>query len=278
MYQERIEGSTNQITLNHFSFSNGDYIFVQLEAFNGAGLKVGTNSTGYIIDLTPPQVTYIVDGSSPASDLEYQDDSEMLSVMWQVLDDQSGISQIEGAVFELREGRRIRVYPDPLFTDATTDVIPADSMSWDVTRLNLVSGAKYITAITFTNAANLRSQYETNGVIVDTTPPTVESVSVMSDAYVGVDSGDLVTIVADLNVIEARWLASDTETGISEYLVGVVDENSTLVVPNYISFGLATGGLIKNLSLVPESEYRVVVVAVNLAALMSEPAYSETFR
>jgi len=150
----------------------GDRIFVQIDAVNGAGLVTAVNSSGVIIDLTPPQLDYIVDGLDPSSDLQYQTSSTSIATMWQVRDNQSGILQIEGAIFEFREGRRIRVYPDPFFTDATTEIISQGNSNWELDErngLSLTSGSKYVAAISFTNGAGLRVQYESNGVIVDTT-------------------------------------------------------------------------------------------------------------
>ena len=276
VYSEKIDATMSQVVITGFEFSNGDCMFVQLEAINQAGLSTTANSSGYIIDLTPVELELIVDGSDPSSDLEYQSSGEILSVSWSARDEESNISQIEGAVYELREGRRIRVYPDPLSSDAVTEIISETSVSWQV-NTSLVSGSKYIAAVTFTNGAGLRAQYETNGVLVDTTPPFVESVVVLSDTYFNADSGDMVTVIANPNLLEVRWIADDPESGIFEYLVGVVNDNLTLVTP-YTNFGTTTGGLIENLNLPPGGEYRVVLISVNRAGLQSEPTYSDSFR
>ena len=276
IYSERVDGTLSEVVLSRFAFSNADNISVQLEAVNQAGMSTIVTSAGYIIDLTPTELTFIVDGADSSSDLEYQADAKILSVSWDARDGESGISQIEGAVYELREGRRVRVYPDPLSSDATAEIIPETSTSWQV-NTSLVSGLKYITAVTFTNGAGLRSQYESNGVIVDTTPPLVESVSVLSDTYADIDSGSMVTVIANPSLLEIRWIAVDPETSILEHLVAVVNNNLTLVTP-YVSFGTVTGGLIENLNLPPGGEYMVTLVAVNLAGLQSDPAFSEPFR
>ena len=277
---DSVSGDQSAMVWNWFSFTNGDRIFVKIDAFNGAGLATTVNSSGITIDLTPPELVYIVDGPDPSVDLQYQTSSTSVRTSWQVRDNQSGITHIEGAIFEFREGRRVRIYPDSFFTDAVTESISRTASSWEVNGLQLVSGSKYITMVTFTNGAGLTVQYESNGVIVDTTPPIVQSVLVLTDTYT--DTADTNVVIANPDLVESRWIAFDPETGIREYLVGVVNENSTFVTPggqDYISFGTATGGLIENLALVPESGlYRVVVVAVNAAGTRSEPVYSEPFR
>ncbi len=279
LHRETVEGGTTAFTRNHFTFSDGDNVFVQLEAANGAGLLTTVNSSGVIIDLSAPQLQSLVDGLDLSADLDYQSTSNTLSVAWQASDDQSGISQIEGAVFELREGRRVRVHPDPFFTDATTEPITTTNV-WVVPDISLQSGRKYIVAVTFTNGAGLRAQYETNGIVIDTTQPIVDLVSVQGDTYIDPDvtGAQSVDIIANPDQVDARWMATDPESGVLEYLVGIVDENSTLVISEYINFGRATGGRLENLGLNPGQEYRVAVVAVNRAGVMSEPTLSVRFR
>ena len=278
VHVERFTGNVEQAAWNHFSFSNGDRIIVQIEAVNGAGLSVLTNSSGYVIDLTPPQVSYIVDGNNPREDLQYQSSITSLEASWDVRDDQSGISQVEGAVFEIREGRRMRVYPNALYTDAQTEIIESSNF-WRVdSQISLQSGSKYIIALIITNGAGNRVQYESNGVIVDSSPPVMESVSVLSDGYTGLDSGEspsMVTMITNPSQLEVRWVGVDLQSGISHYRIRIVNENETLVISN---FGPTSGGTIDT-GLVPgEALYRAEVIAVNFAGVESEPLYSNVFR
>lgn len=274
---ERVSEGTEQITLNHFSFSNGDLVVLQIEALNGAGLGVSINSTGYIIDLTPPEIAYFVDGGSPLEDLEYQNDTSSLEVSWDVSDDESGIVKLEGAIFEIREGRRMRIYPNAVQTDAQTVTITT-SNTWRLENiLDLQPGSKYITALYVTNGAGLRVRYETNGVIVDSSPPVVESLSVSSDGYIG-DTMSMVTVITNPRRIELRWSAVDLESGVSGYRVGIVDENGTLVIPEYVEFGPTRGGIVESVLTPGESLYRGVVRAVNFAGEESDQFYSNAFR
>ena len=78
-----------EYTGNHFSFTNGDLVHVVVEAVNGAGLTKTVASSGYVIDITPPEVAFLGDGPVPGTDLSYQNDSSTLSMNWEVADDQS---------------------------------------------------------------------------------------------------------------------------------------------------------------------------------------------
>lgn len=276
-----VEGTVNQISLSQFSFSNGDQISVRVEARNGAGLTTTAMSDGYTIDLTPPQVSYIIDGrgSVQSDDLEYQTSNSTYIVSWDVRDEESGIAQIEGAIFELREGRRMKIYPpSPL---QPTVLLPLSPRSvWSINNeLSLDIGVRYIASLMFTNGAGIRVAYETNGVIVDPTPPAVQSVSVSTSSYIGEKGPDMITIIADPDFIEARWVAVDPESGISGYRVGIIDSNDTLTV-DYITFENTYGGVIEGAGamLNPNETYRIALIAVNLAGEESMLAFSNQFR
>ena len=265
----QIENSHQSITWNYFSFENGDTIRITLEAVNGAGLSLSMSSE-FVIDTTPPELVYILDGLNRSQDSEYQSDPTSLSVVWSANDNQSNIALVEVSVFELSEGRRHLVYPNQVITN--------DSTAWHNNGLSLQSGLKYVITLILTNGAGLKVQYETNGVIIDTSPPVVGSVLVMSDTY---ESSNSASTIVNSNLIEVSWSASDLESGVLSYAVGLVDDNSTIVTvagENYTNYGLATRGILENMNLISGQTYRVSVVAINLAGISSEPTFSSPFR
>ena len=171
IYLTVVEGNIYQISISQFSFNNGDQLSVTVEARNGAGLTSTVTSNGYVIDLTPPQVSYIIDGQGSAGaqdDLEYQASNTTYNVSWEVRDEESGITRIEGAIFEVREGRRMKVYPSSPLQPTTVSITPSPQSTWsiDSSELSLETGVRYIASLTFTNGAGLRVVYETNGVIM----------------------------------------------------------------------------------------------------------------
>lgn len=269
-------GHQRQFSTNQLQLQNGDSVFVQVTGVNRAGGRTSVNTSGTTIDLTPPELSFIVDGNDPSADLQYQTSNSSLEVSWEISDIESGIESIRGIIYEIREGRRVRVYPDA----GDGQLISVDQMSWNVDGLELNSGSRYIPSLTFTNGAGLEILHESDGVIVDSTPPTVVLVSVSGDSYLDTgetsDTGDTIT---NPNQTEARWLAIDMESGIQNFMVGVVNDNGTLVTPGYVIFdGTEFGGLIGTPDLPPEGLYRVIVVAVNRAGSPSEEAFSDTFR
>ena len=281
IYEGEVEGGESGVTVNQLRLENGDYVLIEVTGVNGAGGYVSVNTSGVVIDLSLPELLSLVDGADANSDLQYQVSNGSITVAWDVSDSESGVSRVYLSIYELSQGRRLRVYPGN-GTDSSGEVIPGNETSWSVDGLELNSGSRYVTALTIVNGAGLEAMYETDGVTVDFTPPTMLSVSVSSDAYLDTtDTSDMTVIIANPNQTEARWAGLDAESGIQHFLVGVVDENDTLVTPDYAMFGgPVSGGIIETPGLLtPEAEYRVAVVAVNGAGIeSSEVAYSETFR
>lgn len=275
IYSETIDGMEYSLEINRFQFEDGDEIVVGVVAFNGAGDSVGVNSTGVTIDLSPPEVTALVDGSDVARDWQYQVSNDTLIASWSVMDEESGVDRISGRIYEIREGRRTRIYP--LRNDY--ERIPSNQSTWRVEGLELVTGSRYIVSLSFANGADLEVMHESNGVIVDTTPPSVVSVRVLSDSYTDTtDTTDTTVIVANPNQTELRWSAMDPESGISHYLVGVVAGNGTLTDAYEEFDGSTLGGILQILPLTPGVTFRAAVVAVNQAGEESERVYSDPFR
>lgn len=272
-----VAGSVLNTTWNQLTLRNGDTVVVTVRASNGAGLAATATSNTLVIDITPPQLAYLVDGLIFPLDLDFFNSTDNLTSSWSVSDPQSGVVRVEGVVYQLQGGLRTRVFPDPSAPNAssTSSPLPASSSSWTARGLRLVAGASYLTSLTFTNGAGLRAEYSTNGVLVDLTPPTVQYASVLPSTYAD-DANTLIT-VADPTEVEGRWAGSDAESSSVQFVVGVVDNANGTLVRAAQSFGGERGGVVRGLSLTPGGLYRMVVVAVDAAGHASLPAFSNTF-
>ena len=274
IHSETVDGMEREWMRKVFSFRDGDLISIAVIGVNGAGGSNTLSTPMVTVDLTPPVLTNIVDGNDLSMDLDYQDSNDSLAVAWTV-QDISGITSIRASIYEVRENRRTKLHP-ALQGDFLS--VSTNRNTWTVDRLELTSGSRYIVSLTFTDGAGLEATYESNGVLVDLTLPVVSSVFVVSDVYL--DTGDSVTMVTNPNQTEARWRAVDSESGISHFLVGVVNGNSSLVFSEYTIFdGSVIVGIVQTspeLSL--EEVYSVVVIAVNHAGAESEATYSAPFR
>ncbi len=269
---------------NHFNFVNGDKIVVSITGFNGAGQTSFSESDGYKIDLTAPEITTLQDGLNPASDIDYIADNNNYSVNWVAFDDESDISSIEIALFHLSAGKKTRVFPDTLSDSITEHLDDSSVTSYTIQELQLVQGYKYVAVVTFTNGAGLKSSFETNGATVDLVSPVMHSIVVLGDTYLDdVDNGDGISMIGSHTQVEVSWEGSDDSSGIMEFSLSIVNDEDTVVQPGYFTFdGQIATGRISGLDLTIGNEnigpfYRIRVTATDNAGQESQPLYSEKF-
>ena len=282
LYVESVDGSVSEVTWTHFSLSSNDSILVEVRAENGAGERTRVSSTPFTIDLSPPHLEYLVDGSIPGQDLVYQSVSHQLNVSWEAHDPESLINTVKISVWELAESRRLLVFPDPFVSGQSSLELPDPTVNtYTLSDLNLSHGSKYITVLTLENGAGLVSEYESSGVTVDLTPPQVARVAVEGERVLYQNMTTL-TVTAtgaiESSTLSIRWSALDIESGVTGVFVGVVDKNNSFVTPTLARYeGYSTGGVLEDFDLNVGSRYRVAVVAVNSAGAESETAFSEEF-
>ena len=278
-YSQTQAGTGLEFQGNVFQFTHGDMVLVEVEGFNGAGGSAVVQSPTVLVDLTPPEVSAIVDGSVLTEDLAYQSNNTFLSVTWAAQDDISSIASVSAVVYEVRAGHRTRLHP--VLPDVGV-ALSTNPMTDTLRGLQLASGVRYHVELTFTNGAGLTARYETDGVVVDLTPPTVHSVQVLSGAYVAEAASmatDAVAVVTNPNMTEVRWTGIDLESGIDRYLVGVVNANGTQVLPVEEEFaGSSVGGVLTLPPELPEGMYTVYITAINRAQTASTSTLSSSFR
>ena len=276
-YVEQLSNWTQDITIDRFTFDTGYHVLVQLEAYNHAGLVTAVNTTGVIIDLSPPVLTSLNDVSAPSlrADENYQNRNDMYNLNWEASDPDSDVVRIEAAIYEVTEGRRVLVYPN----DTTGyEVLPDSGRLWTTDGLNLTSGHKYVGTLLFTNGAGLQLRAETNGILVDTNPPELNSVEVLgvtSDPIGGTYS------VTSADVIEGRWQATDRESNLIQYRAGIKNTNNGLYrTPNdgqLVDFQYSRGGIFSALGLIEGVPYQLEVEARDQSGLLSTRMVSRTF-
>ena len=283
-YTEQVSNQTQEITLDRFTFDTGYQVLVQLETQNHAGLVTAVNTTEVTIDLSPPVLTRLNDDSVPTpsqgSDENYQNRNDMYNLNWEVSDPDSNIVRIEAAIYEVTEGRRVLVYPN---ASTGYEVLPDSDLTpmvhlWTVSGLNLTSGRKYVGTLLFTNGAGLQLRAETNGIIVDTNPPELQSVEVLgiiSDPIGGTYS------VTSTDVIEGRWQAIDRESNLIQYRAGIKRTDNGLYITSnldrLVDFQYSRGGIFSGLPLMEGIPYQLEVVAIDQSGLESTRMVSRTF-
>ncbi|KAI8516746.1 hypothetical protein Bbelb_053270, partial [Branchiostoma belcheri] len=235
------------INWHKFHLHHGDHVTVQLEATNQAKDSTVTSSDGFIVDMTKPVMVHLGDGAEPGQDREFSADSSRISANWIYEDPESGIEKYLVTVFRKTVGAKgkfiLRGQEENVRIDGRQNTWTSPA------HLNLVDGAQYLVRVAAVNGAGAATVHETDGVIVDTSPPDMVNVKIGVTAGEAEELEDGYVLHTDLQGIQAAWLATDFESGVVSYWAAVGTTPGGNDVSDYQSVGPETDGYVGNLNL-----------------------------
>ncbi|XP_078695733.1 uncharacterized protein LOC144924478 [Branchiostoma floridae x Branchiostoma belcheri] len=156
------------INWHKFHLHHGDHVTVQLEATNQAMDSTVTSSDGFIVDMTKPVMVHLGDGAEPGQDRAFSADSSRISANWIYEDPESGIEKYLVTVFRKTVGAKRQIYPE---REENVGIDGRQNTWTSPAHLSLVDGARYFVRVSAVNGAGAATVHETDGVIVDTSPP-----------------------------------------------------------------------------------------------------------
>lgn len=193
------------------------------------------------MDTTPPSTPVVTD------DGKYWTDTATLHATWTAQDADSGIKSNAYCV-----GRSAGTWDVVGWTDTTDDSIA-------ISGLSLANGETYYFGVRATNGAGLVSGVGvSDGIMVDTTPPSVPTVT---------DDGDY---TSSQDALHASWTTADAESGIVEYHYCLGTAPGKDDVSPWKSAGASTQASVTGLSLQMDTVYYFSVKARNGAGLQGE--------
>jgi len=215
------------------------------------------NSTGFIakgdwaVDATPPTTPTISDDGA------YYTETGQLHATWIASDAESGITEYQYAIGTAPGGTQVVGWTSagPL-TEVTR------------TGLSLADGAAYHFSVKARNGAGLWSSVgSSDGIVVDTTPPSIPAVT---------DSGVFTNSTTSLN---ASWTSSDPHTGIAAYRYRITRASPTgPTVADWTPAGTSTTVNRAGLALSSGVTYYFGVQAQNAAGSWSSIGASDGIR
>lgn len=163
------------------SMKHLDTVDFSLKGTNGAGLSVEVKSDGFLVDHTPPNMDYLLDTPDGS---KYQSSKEQLNIKWKFDDTDSGIKEYRYFINQMMHGTKSRFWPQQEQFVTAIPLSPfQSSMKEEMIGLGLTDGAKYSLHVTAINGALMSTSHESEGVIVDTSPPVMTKVLLFNKIY-----------------------------------------------------------------------------------------------
>ena len=233
-----------------------------LKGTNAAGLSATVNVSGIIPDDTIPACdgpARDVIGFEDLLDKDFVQNLSNLTCMFSCYDVESGIQSIRAAVGTYPGGENIHAFVD--ISELVPRISDDSKMTWVAfDDINVTSLVRYYITIKVQNNADLSRTISSDGILVDTTGPTVLP-SYIRDGHHGIDK----KFSSGFNVFSAHWenAFADAESGIEEYFVGLGTNPGSDDTSAFQTNGLNTHALIGSVALKSGVTYYVTVIACN---------------
>ncbi|HOO55339.1 MAG TPA: hypothetical protein PLN69_00845, partial [bacterium] len=245
------EGLNTQGPITGLSLDDGTTYYINVKAGDNAGLwsEIGT-SNGITVDSNLlPAPSHVYDGLT-STDRSYTTSQTTLSANWSSVSGASGYEYAMGTA--------------PAGTDVVDWTDAATALTIAKNDLSLVNGDTYYVSVRGINNAGVKGEIgSSNGIMVETTPPSAPEVT---------DGGDQINFDQSL---QASWTSSDAESGIAQYEYAVGTSKEEQNVLGWTSAGLKTSITIDKVSLVAGNTYYVFARATNAAGLVGEAGVTD---
>jgi len=250
--------------VNFASLSEGvNYISVRVRDFTGNSSAVATDVFYVKKDITAPaDISAIHDGTG--ADIDFSSSTTELSANWtDSSDDQSGIATYIYTIGTI-----------PGASDTIDWTESGTSTYFVSTGLSLVNGSTYYTTVQAENGASLLSAIlSSDGVTIDTTPPTTP-LSVYDDD--GVTPGFDIDITTTGTQLSSSWdTSSDPESGITGYWYAIGTSQGATDVVDWTDNSTSTSVTNSGLVLTNGTSYFTSVHSVNGAGIESSIGFSD---
>lgn len=236
--------------------NKGSYkIVVQATDTRGqSGLPVCTNPI--TIDTSKPTGGWVRDGLG-ANDLQYQS-SKAISASWGGSKTTHGIAKYQVAVFNKASSNSKEITLQS-FSDVKLKV------SFTKTFSAIADGSQVRTKIRAFTKAGLYSEISSDGVVVDTSPPSPGTV------FDGPKLSSDLRYVNWTKTYQASWSNfNDSHTPIVNYKFGVERKNGGSVSSGFVSVGMKYTAEISGLNLASGVEYCALIQGINAAGLSTQ--------
>ena len=247
--------------MDGLSLEAGSPYKLVLRGTNAAGLQTVIETNGFMPDNTPPYCEdNVIDVTDETDlfDVDFVRELSSIQAKWKCLDQESGIRVQLVGVGTYPGGDDVRAFEDITFVSHT--VSEDDGIFVRFPDINILPRVRYHVTIKIINGANLKKTITSDGIIIDTTPPTVAP-QYIKDGVEGKDKN----FTSERFTFSAHWeqAFSDAESGLVEYRVALGTKPGFTDIQNFKTVGIQTRVTIAGLFLSSGQRYFITVVGCN---------------
>ena len=244
------------------SLTSGRKYTAVLKGTNAAGLYAVGNVSGIIPDDKVPvceDLPHDVIGFDDSVDRDFVYLLNNLTAMFSCHDEDSGIQSIQAGIGTYPGGENVHPFVD--IGNLSLKVSEDLKTTWvTFTNVNITKLTRYHVTIKVQDNAGYRKTISSDGILMDTTEPTVLS-SYIRDGFQGIDR----KYSKEFDVFAAHWenAFTDAESGIAEYFVGLGTSPGLDDKIAFRSNSMSTKALIDSSNLESGMTYYVTVIGCN---------------
>ncbi|KAJ7389340.1 hypothetical protein OS493_032197 [Desmophyllum pertusum] len=232
-----------------------------LRGTNAAGLQTTIETNGFIPDNTPPycedKVIDVTD-ETDLFDVDFVRELNSIQAKWKCIDQESDIRVQLVGVGTYPGGDDVKGFEN---VDFVTHTVSEDGMMFvSFSDINILPRVRYHVTVKIINGASLKKTVTSDGIVIDTTPPTVAP-QYIKDGVEGKDNN----YTSERFTFSAHWeqAFADAESGLVEYRVALGTKPGLADIQVFKTVGEQTSVTIVGLILNSGQRYFVTVVGCN---------------
>ncbi|XP_052067298.1 uncharacterized protein LOC127706680 [Mytilus californianus] len=246
---------------NPLDLQDGHFYYINVRAFNKAGLSTLATSWAFQVDTTPPTAGHVYDGdksqlTGSVKDIDYQTETKVLHACWE------GFHESHSTIKDYF----VSIGTCPQCEDILQEQAVGITYEFTLENIHLGTGLRYYTTVTACNTAEMCTTVTSDGVIIDNSAPVA---GIVQDG-----TGFLDTEYQSMSTyISAKWYGfDDPQSGLVKYvwMAGTI-KGGTDIIPE-TKLHLTETAAIYNISLGLPLNQRIFVTvrAYNKVGLWSE--------
>ncbi|CAG2233138.1 unnamed protein product [Mytilus edulis] len=192
---------------NPLDLKDGHFYYINVRAFNKAGLSTLATSWASQVDTTPPTPGHVYDGDKSqltegVKDIDYQTETKVLHAHWE------GFHESHSTIKDYY----VSVGTCPQCEDILHEQAMGITHEFTLRNIHLGTGLRYYTTVTACNTADMCTTVTSDGVIIDNSPPIAGTVQDGTGFYD--------TEYQSLTIyISAKWYGfDDPQSGLKKYV------------------------------------------------------------